>query len=388
MINYLDKISEVLTVFFTKFLVTTTGLLAMFGLNGEPINNIALNIIDEAPQVEEVAIEEDIFLEEAEVTFTEKEDLKIEIESILSQSTIVDEIKLPVVSILPKISSEEVNTKTREALVNIFCTTKIGGSFKPITGSGIFIDDRGVILTNAHVAQYFLLENYQMEGFINCLARSGNPAKATYYVEPIYISPSWIKNNAGNLNEQNPKGTGEDDYAFLLVTGSIVQGLALPEKFPFVKWQVDQSEILTGTPLLVAGYPAGFLGGISIQKELWQVSSFAEIKELFYFEFPYNLDLFSIGGNIIAQKGSSGGVAVSLVNGYLTGLIVTSTLDGDTSERDMRAVTVSHVDRSLTKEKGEGIESFLDGDLNVLMDGFNNEEAPILRGLLVNELNK
>ena len=54
-----------------------------------------------------------------------------------------------------QVSFSKINEVTRDAIVNIFCTTKSGGSFKPITGSGVVIDKRGIILTNAHVAQYF-----------------------------------------------------------------------------------------------------------------------------------------------------------------------------------------------------------------------------------------
>src|ERR1700733_7735385 len=62
--------------------------------------------------------------------------------------------------IVPSLSSTELNTQTRAALVNIECTTIAGGTFEPISGSGVVIDSDGVILTNAHVAQFFLLRDY------------------------------------------------------------------------------------------------------------------------------------------------------------------------------------------------------------------------------------
>src|SRR3989344_8595044 len=55
----------------------------------------------------------------------------------------------------PVVSFDEINRKTREALVNIICTSRRGGAFNLISGSGVVIDPRGVILTNAHLGQYF-----------------------------------------------------------------------------------------------------------------------------------------------------------------------------------------------------------------------------------------
>src|SRR3989344_1157804 len=49
-----------------------------------------------------------------------------------------------------------INERARPTLVNILCGAR-SGTFRPISASGVIIDPRGVILTNAHVAQYFLL---------------------------------------------------------------------------------------------------------------------------------------------------------------------------------------------------------------------------------------
>ncbi|MBY0293848.1 hypothetical protein K2Q08_00780, partial [Patescibacteria group bacterium] len=53
-----------------------------------------------------------------------------------------------------------VNDSARASLVNIFCLTKSGGYLYPISGSGVMITKNGIILTNAHVGQYFLLRDY------------------------------------------------------------------------------------------------------------------------------------------------------------------------------------------------------------------------------------
>src|SRR3989344_252919 len=57
-------------------------------------------------------------------------------------------------------SALALNEQVRAAVVNILCITGSGGPLNSISGSGVIIDPRGIILTNAHVAQYFLLKNY------------------------------------------------------------------------------------------------------------------------------------------------------------------------------------------------------------------------------------
>ena len=37
---------------------------------------------------------------------------------------------------------------------------RLGRLFNPISGSGVIVDSRGVVLTNAHVGQFFLLHDY------------------------------------------------------------------------------------------------------------------------------------------------------------------------------------------------------------------------------------
>ena len=114
---------------------------------------------------------------------------------------------------------EAVNAELRQSLVNILCTTRGGGYFRPISGSGLFISAQGVILTNAHVAQFFLLKDYIVKNNVDCIIRTGSPASAAYRAELLYLPPAWITANASQLKDEEAVGTGEDDYAFLIVTG-------------------------------------------------------------------------------------------------------------------------------------------------------------------------
>src|SRR3989338_5130017 len=53
---------------------------------------------------------------------------------------------------------ESAASAKSEATVNLYCRIRAGRKQYISTGSGVFISERGIILTNAHVAQFFLLE--------------------------------------------------------------------------------------------------------------------------------------------------------------------------------------------------------------------------------------
>src|SRR3989344_2861474 len=88
----------------------------------------------------------------------------------------------------PPFPIDEVNAKARAALVNIICVNTEGNVFSPFSGSGVIVNEKGVILTNAHVAQYFLIKKYNGENLLDCTIRTGAPARYAYKAEPLYIS--------------------------------------------------------------------------------------------------------------------------------------------------------------------------------------------------------
>ncbi len=155
-------------------------------------------------------------------------------------------------------SFDELNVETRAALVNILCTTKRGGSFNPLSGSGIIIDPRGIVLTNAHVGQYFLLKDFMTPDFLECLVRTGSPARNRYTAKLLYISPTWIEENAKKLNEEEPSGSGENDFALLLITGSTDPSVSLPSTYPYLPIDITDTSIHKDSDVLAAAYRAGF----------------------------------------------------------------------------------------------------------------------------------
>ena len=286
--------------------------------------------------------------------------------------------------VIPTKSQEQINEETRAALVNILCLPQIGLS-TGISGSGVVVDSRGVILTNAHIAQYFLLRDYLQPDNVTCTVRTGSPAQAMYTATLLYLPPAWIAANAAQLKAAQAVGTGEQDFAFLLITGRTDPTTTLPAAFSRIEMDRGYADI--GEPMLLAAYPAGFLGAETVQKSLYASSAIAYVTQLFSFSASKNVGLFSVGGTVVSQGGSSGGAAVRLRDGTLAGIIVTETSAASTGERDLRALALSHIDDALIASGNGGIVGLLMGDLSAKAAAFNSQIAPSETALLEAVLN-
>lgn len=277
----------------------------------------------------------------------------------------------------PQKSEEAVNADTRAALVNILCRTKVG--LNGISGSGIMIDSRGVILTNAHIGQYFLLKDYLAPDNVECAIRTGSPAERRYTATLLFLPAAWVAANAQELKSLQATGTGEHDYAFLLITGRTDPTASLPSSYARV--EMDSSYPDIGTPMLLAAYPAGFLSGEIIEKSLYASSAVTYVTQLFSFDDTSNVGLFSIGGTVVSQAGSSGGAVVHLHDGKLAGLIATATSGTETGKRDLRAITISHINRSLAAHGKGGMAPLLSGDLKEKVAEFTAQASTLKQQL-------
>lgn len=275
----------------------------------------------------------------------------------------------------PALSFEDINTSTLPAVVNVFCASSQRSAISGATGSGIIIDRRGVILTNAHVAQYLLLnEHPKVE--VSCTIRTGAPARNAYTVEILAFPKTWAVNHGADILTEQPTGTGEHDWALLYITGSTT-GVPKPSSFPFLSLDTREKVITTNDTALIAGYPAGFLGGSTLQQNLWPSSSVIAIQKVFTFEKTL-IDVLSLGGSVVAQGGSSGGAVVNAWN-KLVGLIVTSSLGETTADRDLRAITMSHIDRSVQQHTGLPLDEFLAvGDFMNRTEVFKKNSTPYI----------
>lgn len=293
----------------------------------------------------------------------------------------------PPATATPPLSWSEINKRTRAALVNIICTTIRSGSFEPTSGSGVVIDPRGLILTNAHVAEYFLLKDYLTPDFVQCVIRTGEPARNRYRARLLYLSPLWLQANYQKIRLAEPTGTGEHDFALLLITESVnAEASPLPTIYPFLPLDFTNEMLHARNQALVAGYPAGLLSGINIQKEFYPSSSVVTTGQVLTFH-EKTADVFSIGGSPLAQEGSSGGAVVSS-EGKLIGLIVTASAAATTGGRDLHAITPSHIAASFREDTGSDIKDLLASDLAATAQSFNENVAPALTNLLESALQK
>ncbi|OGG58114.1 hypothetical protein A2853_01190 [Candidatus Kaiserbacteria bacterium RIFCSPHIGHO2_01_FULL_55_17] len=277
-----------------------------------------------------------------------------------------------------------VNESTRAALVNILCTTE-GDVLLPTSGSGVIIDPRGVILTNAHVAQYVLLAESERVN-LSCTIRSGAPAHALWIAKVLYIPSIWVQEHAADITTTDPTGTGEHDYALLVITGPLDPSAPKLNSLPFLPIDTREAIGFPHDSVLAASYPAEFVGPAATQLNLHPASSITSVRELLTFGED-TVDLLSLGGVAEAQSGSSGGPVVNAW-GRLIGIITTTSEGATTADRELRALTLSYIDRDITAQTGLNLSAILGTDVHALVENFTRLQAAGLADLLIGEIAK
>lgn len=270
-----------------------------------------------------------------------------------------------------------------EAVVNVFCTYERDGQERATTGSGFMVDSDGIVLTNAHVAQFLLLEGVWGES--NCVVRTGSPAIAAYEAELLYISPAWILENAASFMTATPRGTGERDYALLYITESI-DDQPLPRHFPALRIATEELPLTSrGQAVTAAGYPAeSAFSEFGAAGELGAATATTTIAELATFG-SNRPDLFSVRGTPIGEQGVSGGPIID-ANGVAIGIISTRGDDIRFGEGSLRALTLSYIARTYTEETTLTFTQGLSGNLPYRAKLFGDTMTPILRLILEQQL--
>jgi hypothetical protein len=239
-----------------------------------------------------------------------------------------------------------------DVTVNIYCRLVAGKKIYGSSGRGVLIDPRGVILTNAHVAQYFLLakDSGRVEG--RCSVRQGSPARDRYTAQVLYLPASWLIENASKISEREPRGTGENDFALLYITGAQRGTLSLP--FPFLPIETLVERWL---PVSVAGYPTQERSFSEVRSKLTLAAASSSVSNVLSYAGGFT-DLLALTSSARAQSGVSGGPVVSPA-GALLGIVAAKSL-GETAS--LRALTLSYVDRAVTLQTGLTLAELLAGD--------------------------
>lgn len=279
----------------------------------------------------------------------------------------------PAPSVDDKLSDEAL---LKAAVVNIICLP--GGGLRGSSGSGIVIDPRGLIITVAHVGQNFLLRDYPTKGAGKCYIRTGSPAKNAYSAELVYLSPQWLRENRATFLESHPSGTGENDFAFLVITGSIT-GTPLPSRFTYVPLSVPDTKIKTRDYVGTASYAAEFLSSSELRSSLYPTIKFASVDDVYTFG-RNTTDIFSVAAGSAAQEGSSGG-GVMNTGDRLIGVISTRTVKADLSQRSLQAITMDHIRRTFRSDTGADLDAYMKADTATLISKFKDTYAALLSDL-------
>lgn len=261
----------------------------------------------------------------------------------------------------------------RNALVNILCYAPATLNIHSISGSGVIISPRGYILTNAHVAQYFLLTDRG----VSCTVRTGSPAQDAYTADLAFISPAWIRANTSVIKQSAPLGNGEYDYAILAIAGAATS-TPLPAAFPYISPATTASRL--DAPVVIASYGAQFLSTDKIQSSLYPTIVLGSIQDIFTFG-TNTVDELGLGGSAAAQEGSSGG-GVASFDGKLAGIITTSTVTGEFASRSLAAITASYIRRAYENETGVTLESLLVSATSTAVASFASDRSALESVLL------
>ncbi len=239
-----------------------------------------------------------------------------------------------------------------DATVNLYCQFKTGNKTLSSSGSGVFVSERGIILTNAHVAKHFLLQGTEGKTTGTCSVRTGSPAKAAYTAAVLYISPQWLASSATKTS-----GTGEHDFALLYITGA-TKG-SIPSSFPKLPLKLF-SDARENETVRIAGYPTEKLNFKQVQNKLHYTIATSSITSLRTFTTSPYVDVVNIAPSAAGSAGISGGPVINEASEVIG---IATALSSSKKDRTLRAITIPYIDRVVQSETGLPLNLILWGNL-------------------------
>ncbi|MDP3727185.1 MAG: serine protease [bacterium] len=236
---------------------------------------------------------------------------------------------------VPAFSSQVFYDRYAGAVIQIYCRTRRD----IFAASGVIVNDRGLVLTNAHVG-----ETVRTSGVENCRARHGNPAEEFAGIQIVFIADTSIKISGTDDVPQR-------DIAFLRL---------IDPAEPFATASIGVGFVERGTTLLTLGYPSEFLAGINTAAHSNLVFSSLRIDGYADVDGnPASAEAYVSNGGIALQQGSSG-TALFTPDGEVVGLIFATTRGATTADREGLALTTPYMDKILRLETGEGLLEFIE----------------------------
>ena len=271
----------------------------------------------------------------------------------------------------------------KDALVNVYCTYKTDTQIRTNTGTGFFVSPEGVVMTNAHVAQFLLLEAVHNTGTTKCVLRAGDPAAPLYEANLLYISPAWVQQHANLITEKRPRGTGERDFALLYVTAGI-NNKPMPQYFPYLALNTNPlSKRTIGDTVTVAGYPAETALAHDAHANLRPQAARTDIVNLYTFD-SNTADVIAIGESAVGEFGASGGPILNGKNKVI-GLISTKGSPND-GTKSLRGLSLSYINRTMIEESTFDLSRTMSGAIELRARLFTETIATFLSKVLEAEL--
>lgn len=232
-----------------------------------------------------------------------------------------------------RLSQESLYRIGSDSIVNFYCQK---GAHITIA-TGVVIDPRGYVLTNAHIAS-------EDAGEPTCVLRKGSPAEPYARAKRIFTAPNFSDTL---LESENLK----KDVAIWRIT-TIAHG-ATPTPIPAIGVDPDFT-VTTGAPLSTFSYPAEFLGSQAIARSLYLSFSETTVTQIdkYFIESEHGVG---------SQKGSSGGVLIDPYTGTFAGLIFA--VSGDetkqVSNRKMLSLTSFAIDQVVRNATDMSLAEYL-----------------------------
>lgn len=246
----------------------------------------------------------------------------------------LEDIRIPTLEpTRTRLSQEALYRIGSDSVVNFYCQK---GS-RATLATGVIIDPRGYVLTNAHIAS-------EDAGEPTCVLRKGSPAETYALAKRIFTAPNFSDTL---LESENLK----KDVAIWRITG-LVHGAPVTS-LPAIL--VDPTfTVLKDAPLSTFSYPAELLGSQAISQSLYLIFSETTVtlNDAYFIESEHGIG---------SQKGSSGGVLIDPYTGTFAGLIFAVSGEDSklVSDRKTLSLTPFAIDQAIRNAKDMSLSEYL-----------------------------